>query len=139
MKKIFLMAALAVGCVLNSQANTFTFLNLSGCTFTYHVAGDNPSTPGIGFASSPITVPPGNMVFPTPSSLPGLATLPATVNYHMVRGWVNSTPTYTANAGDGTVPSFTTPVSIPSLPCNNSQGGSVSWNASNGNIVVLMF
>jgi hypothetical protein len=76
------------------------------------------------------------MVFPTPSSLPGLTTLPATVDYHLVRGWVNATPGYTANAGDGTSSSFITPVSTPAIPCNNNQGSNISWNASNGNIVV---
>lgn len=129
-----------MACAFGSQANTFTFINLSGCVYTYHVAGADPATPNTVFASQPVTVPPGTTAFNQPSDLPGMASLPATVYYYFVRGWVNATPTsYSANVGS--YPGFTSPVTVPALPCNSNAGSTVNWNGNTtgGNVVVLIF
>lgn len=142
MKKFFLSAFFAVACVLTSQANTFTFINLSACVYTYHVAGVDPANPNLVFASNPVNVPPGNTVFNQPSDLPGLPSLPATVYYYFVRGWVNASPvSYSANVGNFPTQGFPTSNTVPALPCNSNNGNTITWNGNStgGNVVVLIF
>lgn len=139
MKKMLLLAALVL-CAFYSKANTFFFINLTGCTYTYHVAGVDPANPTVMFASSPISVPPGTWSFPTPSSLPGLSGLPATVHYYFVRGWVNSLPSsFAANVGNFPSWGFPTSITIPPTSCQ-PQGNGVYFNGNStgGNVVVLI-
>jgi hypothetical protein len=140
MKKIFLMAALALGFAVNSQANTFTFINMTGCTYTYHVAGVDPVTSTM-FTSSPVSVPPGTLAFPVPSSLPGVSPLSATVNYYYVRGWVNSSPmTVSANVGNFPTQGFPPNNTVPANNCHPQISNiSFNGNSTGSNVVVLIF
>ena len=139
MKKMLLFAALVL-CGLYSKANTLYFINMTGCTYTYHVTGVDPANPTVMFTSTPISVPPGTSPYLTPSSLPGLSGLPATVHYYFVRGWVNSSPsTFPANVGNFPTWGFPTSTTIPPTNCQ-PQGNSVYFNGNStgGNVVVLI-
>lgn len=139
MKKMLLLAAL-VFCAFYSKANTFYFINMTGCTYTYHVVGVDPANPTVMFTSAPISVPPGTWPYLTPSSLPGLSGLPATVHYYFVRGWVNSSPaTIAANVGNFPSLGFPTSTTIPPTNCH-PQGNGVYFNGNStgGNVVVLI-
>jgi hypothetical protein len=139
-EKILLLAVFAMACVLNSRANTITFINMTGCVYTYHVVGVDPATPTSMFASVPISIPPAATAFPVPSSLPGLSTLPATVYYYFVRGWVNASPTVAANVGNFPASGFPKAIVLPANNCHPQPSNiSFNGNSTGGNVVVLIF
>lgn len=137
MKRILLSAVIALGFGVTCQANTFTILNMTGCTTSVEIRGVDPVT-SLGFSSTPITAPPGTIAYPTPSSIPGLSTLSGTVNFYYAKGYIVSAAAGYAvgNLPVGMLPSAT----LPSVPCQ-VQGISVFFNGNStgGNVVLLLF
>lgn len=138
MKKIILIAIALAGLTINSQANSFTYINMTGCTYTLEIAGVDQATST--FFSSPFTlVPVGTTVYSTPSSIPGLPWLSGTVNFHYVKGWINSTPGVSFVVGN--LPAtVTTSTVLPATTCYPQGGNTVYFNGNStgGNVVVLI-
>lgn len=142
MKKLLLLAALAMGCAMTSKANTFSIYNMtSGCTFSYFVVATDPGNTTTTYTSTQINVPPGTTTFSTPSSIPGYTGAPATVNYLFARGWVNGPPNISANVGNFPTQGFPTSQTLTSLGCNGGNTTLVNWNGNStgGNVVILIF
>ena len=140
MKRILFLAVFALALTWNARANTITFINMTNCSYTYHAVFVDPANPTIMLASNAIIVPPmTTLPFATPSSLPPGTTLPATVHYWGVRGWVNVSPTISANVGGSTVLGFPASVQVPPTPCW-PQGNWVYFNGNTigGNVVILI-
>lgn len=140
MKRFLFMAIFALAFTWNARANTITFINMTNCSYTYHVVFVDPANPTFMLASSAIIVPPmTTLPFATPSSLPPGVALPATVYYYGVRGWVNVSPTISANVGGAAVLGFPASVIIPPTPCQ-PLGNSVYYNGNpmGGNVVILI-
>ena len=140
MKRILFLAALAMAFACNAFANTIAFVNMTNCSYTYHVVYVDPANPTLMRASTAIFVPPMTTIsFPTPSSLPPGTALPAIVHYWGVRGWVNVSPTISANVGGSATLGFPLSVQVPSTPCW-PQGNWVYFNGNSigGNVVILI-
>lgn len=137
MKRIILFAIVALGLGFTCQANTFTIINMTGCTTSLEIRGVNPLT-SLMFSSTPITAPPGTITYPAPSAIPGLSTLPATVYFYYAKGYIVSA---TAGYAVGNLPAGMVPNAVlPSVPCQ-VQGINVSFNGNStgGNVVLLLF
>lgn len=138
MKKLLLSAVTMVGLALNSQANTITFINTTACTYSLEIAGVDQGTSSF-FASPIIVIPVGTTAYPTPSSIPGLPTLSGTVNFHYVKGWVNSTPGNGFAVGNLPVGIQTSAI-LPASACYPQGGNGIYFNGNStgGNVVVLI-
>lgn len=136
MKRIILAAVLTIGFGLTSRANSFTIINMTGCTTSLEIRGVNPLT-SLMFSSTAITALPGTVTFPVPSSIPGLSTMPGTVNFYYAKGGILSTSFGYAvgNLPAGMLPS----ASIPSTPCQQA-GINIFFNGNStgGNVVLLL-
>lgn len=140
MKRLLSLVVFTLAFAWNAQANSIAFINMTNCTYTYHVVYVDPANPTVMLASAAILVPAmTTLSFPTPSSLPPGTALPAVVHYWGVRGWVNVSPTISANVGGPSPLGFPSSVQIPSTPCF-PQGNWVYFNGNTtgGNVVILI-
>ena len=138
MKKILLIAVTLVSLAFNSQANSITFINMTGCTYSLEIAGVDQASSAF-FASPIITIPLGTVTYPTPSSIPGLSGLSAVANFWYVKGWVNSTPSNGFAVGNLPV-GIPTSAILPATACYPQGGNGIYFNGNStgGNVVVLI-
>lgn len=129
MKKLLLACGLTLGIAAGANANSCTYINLTGCTYALSTQG--------GY----VTVPPGNTFYASPANIANPAA-PPSGTFDAAK--IDLFPATVVGLAVGTAgPLSASSASVGVFPaCNGGSAFTVSWNVGappNNDIVVLFF